>query len=220
PLEQGDINLAEVRAIGVISDAVNYSATLESNIKDSWFRNLKTAFVFRNSTLADLAIGCNYFQNIHTGVDLTSNSSFGNPLGTASAPCGNRFTWYDAYFGLPNVAPNDCKILVTMNNVTNQTYFRFTNENPAISYGNLLIGNGPNPGIPQNQTNQSCPNAVRDPFSQRVKPIDKPIVPDPIQMGFYNLMGLKVGDVNFPEENLPLGIYLKVDEKGKKIIRR
>ncbi len=224
PNDQGDISTAEVRAIGVIADGANYFPSyIQSFITDNWFRNLKAAFVFRNTVLSGtnkLTVGCNYFQNVHTGFDFTASSSFANDLGDPTIPCGNRFTWHDQYFGLPNVAPNDCKVLVTMNNVTNQTYYRFPNEVAAFSYGNLLIGNGSSPGNSQSHSRPSCPDAVRDPFGSKVKPIDQPAKPDSLQMGYYNLMGIKVADIGTHEDNLPLGYYLKVDDEGKKIFMK
>ncbi len=221
PSEEGNQSTAEVKGIGCFLQGKLNNFNLnpyQMIIRDNWFRNVRTGFLFDNTTISSIVVGCNYFQNVHTGFDFTDNSNLTSNFGSSSAPCGNRFTWNDTYYGLPNVAPNDCKVLVTMNNVTNQTYYRFSNEFSAFSFGNLLISNGLNPGNNQAHSNPTCRNAVRDPFSPKVNPTEQPLKPDPMQMGYYNLMGIKVAEVGTLEDSLPLGIYLKVDEEGKKII--
>ncbi len=221
PLGEGDITTAEVRAIGVIADAVNYSASVESKIKESWFRNLKTAVVFRNTVFSGtnkLTVGCNYFQNVHTGFDLTAASSFTNDLGDATAPCGNRFTWNDTYYGLPNVAPNDCRVVIGNN--TSPTYYGFSNEEIIISLGNLTPNLNGGQGIKQGLPGASCPNAVRDPIPPKVKPVSKPFEIDPNHFGIYNLLGRKVAEINSNEGSLPNGFYLKLDENGKTIFSK
>ncbi|NBV14840.1 MAG: hypothetical protein EBS07_12365 [Sphingobacteriia bacterium] len=222
PLEQGDVNTAEVRAIGVISDASNYFPSfIQSFITDNWFRNLKTAFVFRNTVLSGtnkLTVGCNYFQNVHTGFDFSNLSSFANDLGDQSSPCGNRFTWESSYFGAHNVAPNDCKVVI--GNSTSPTYYGFDNEEILISLGNLFPDFNNGPGIKKGLSGASCPNAVRDPIPPKVKPINKPFEIDPKQFGIYNLLGRKVGELNSNEGSLPNGFYLKLDENGKTIFNK
>ncbi len=220
PLGEGDIATAEVRATACIIDATGNSpqTSKTTEIRDSWFRNVKSAFVFKNTTFSILSIGCNYFQNVYTGFDLTASSSFSNDLGTTTVPCGNRFTWNDTYYGLPNVAPNDCKVVVGNN--TSPTYFGFANEEIIIGLGNLTPNFNNGTGIQKGLPGAACPNAVRDPIPPKVKPVTKPFEIDPNHFGIYNLLGRKVAEINSHEGSLPNGFYLKLDENGKTIFSK